>query len=855
MFKQLISTKQGKRYHLIQGGCGFILVLLSFTVWRVLPSTTLSFIICVILWLIYWKLRQSLYLGGILGFFCIFCIVSPWLFLQEYLQTNRVQHLTVKIISVVNHKPIKLYAGPTVTESAKSEKQSAQVGEKAKYLSKHAVIKAVPTSKLVNQPAYITRQQKLSFTVRVSDTSSPLHGQKIKLSWYYKLDNNKTPKLQVGDTWALNIKVKPLHSYRNSGSFDYIRYLLGQNVFATGYVRKGNNHLIRLSVAFREDAIAYMSQSYGEFPWVGALMFGQKVNYDPKSRKQTLIATGTAHLFVISGLHVAIVFGSFLVVGKYCLVKCQWLEPSWQNNLVLFISFLGVLAYAYMAGWTVPVFRATSVCALWVMIQFMHIRIVSSQLLLFALLLLLVISPWSIYQVGFWLSFGSVSCIMLIGWKLQTTSQGIFKKSLYAIKLQVLLSILLIPMTWWVFGQVTLVSMFANLLLIPIFAILVVPLHLLTLSFLLIDYFLETVFSSSLLDTVVMYFLLGCHRALEWCFILLEHLHMPMFVFTKVSYLQMCWMIGVLLIIGLYYLRCWRLLGLGIIILGLGSWFNYHKQHITTFTVLDVGQGSAAIFHRGSSAIIFDVGDAFSPGFNSWKNVLEPYLQSHNITQIEAVYISHNDRDHDGSIPYLLKAFPDTPIFRPLKKTLSHLEHDAKDCSTRQPAKTVFKDSNLVELKLDVLWPNQDTNSNLLKISKNNTSCVISLSVGKDKILIPGDIEFAAEQALLNHYAESSTLQLAHQIMLAPHHGSRTSSHLQFVEAVDPEQVIISSGFLNRWQFPHQKPLTHYRYIGAQISNTAQLGSVSLSWDEAGNFLGTKYYIRDIQPRWYRPYG
>ena len=138
--------------------------------------------------------------------------------------------------------------------------------------------------------------------------------------------------------------------------------------------------------------------------------------------------------------------------------------------------------------------------------------------------------------------------------------------------------------------------------------------------------------------------------------------------------------------------------------------------------VVELKLSSGDCDSNGTPAVIFDVGDAFSPGFNSWKNVLEPYLQSHNITQIEAVYISHNDRDHDGSIPYLLKAFPDTPIFRPLKKTISHLEHDAKDCSTGQPAKTVFKDSNLVELKLDVLWPNQDTNSNLLKISKNNTS-------------------------------------------------------------------------------------------------------------------------------------
>lgn len=769
-----------------------------------------------ILGLIYWKLRQTLYLGVILGFAFLQYHVSPWLSFQEYVQNNRVQQLTVNIVSVVTPQII--------------------------------------TPSFVGKVMSLSQSKKLSFVVRINDALSPLNRQKIKLSWYYKRDNSKTPKLRVGDTWILNLKVKPLHSYRNMGSFDYTRYLLGQSVVATGYVRKGDNQLIGRSVALREDAIAYVTASYGQSPWVTALMFGQKVMHDPNGRKQTLIATGTAHLFVISGLHVAIVFGSFLVLCKFCLIKCSWLKPSWQNNLILLMSFLGVLGYAYMAGWTVPVLRATSVCALWIIIQFMHIRLVGSQLILCALLSLVVISPWSTYQVGFWLSFGSVTCIMLIGWCLQETSQGVFKKSIYAIKMQVLLSVLLIPVTWWVFGQVTLVSMFANLLLIPIFTFCVVPLHLLTLSLLLIDFFLITVFSSSLISSLVMYLVVSCHRVLEWCFFLLEHLHIPSLIFIDVHYLHMYWLIGGFFIAGLCYLRCWRLSGMGLVIIGLVFWDNYRQQHITTFTVLDVGQGSAAILHQGNSAIIFDVGDAFSPGFNTWKNVLNPYMQGHNITQIDAVYISHTDRDHVGSLSYLVEAFPDTPIYSPLTKTSDYFDYDVKDCSSAQPAKTVFKDSNIVEFTLDVLWPTQNIQSNLLNMSKNNTSCVISLTVGKHKILLPGDIELAAEQALIDAYAGQSAQKLQHQIMLAPHHGSRTSSHLHFVEAVNPQHVIISSGFLNRWQFPHAEPVAHYRQVGADISNTAELGSISLSWDKAGNFLGTQYYIRDIQPLWYRPH-
>ena len=769
-----------------------------------------------ILGLIYWKLRQTLYLGVILGFVLLQYHVSPWLSLQEYVQNNRVQQLTLDIVSVLNPQIIP----PSV------------------------VGKVMPFS----------QSKKLSFVVRVNDVSSLLYGQKIKLSWYYKRDNSKTPMLRVGDTWTLNLKVKPLHSYRNMGSFDYTRYLLGQSVVATGYVRKGDNQLVRRSVALREDAIAYVTESYGQSPWVTALMFGQKVTHDPNGRKQTLIATGTSHLFVISGLHVAIVFGSFLVVCKICLVKCTWLKPNWQNNVILLMSFLGVLGYAYMAGWTVPVLRATSVCVLWVIIQLMRIRLVGSQLILCALLSLVVISPWSTYQVGFWLSFGSVTCIMLIGWCLQATSHGVFKKSIYAIKMQVLLSVLLIPVTWWVFGQVTLVSMIANLLLIPIFTVCVVPLHLLTLSLLLIDFFLITVFSSSLISSLVMYLVVGCHRVIEWCFFWLEHLYLPSLVFSEVHYLYMCWLIGGCLIAGFSYLRSWRLAGLGVMILGLASWDNYRQQHITTLTVLDVGQGSAAILHQGTSAIIFDVGDAFSPGFNTWKNVLFPYIKSHNITQIDAVYISHSDRDHVGSLSYLIEDFPNTPIYSPFSKTPEYFEHDAKDCNTAQPVKTVFKDNHLVELTLDVLWPNPYTQSHLFNMSKNNTSCVISLTVGKDKILLPGDIELVAEKALIDTYAGQFAQKLKHQIMLAPHHGSRTSSHRQFIEAVNPKHVIISSGFLNRWQFPHHKPLANYRHVGADISNTAELGSISLSWDKAGNFLGTQVYIRDIQPRWYRPY-
>ncbi len=798
------------------------MVLLSFTIWRELPSTTHLAIICVMLGLIYWKLRQTLYLGAILGFVYLFYLATPWLLLQEYVETNRVQQLSVDILSVV--------------------------------IQATGTRRHTPTTLPVVSPI---RHEKVAFTAKVNDPSSALYHQTVKLSWYYKQDDHKTPSLQVGDTWSLNVKLKPLHSFRNAGGFDYVRYLLGHKMVATGYVRQGDNHLLQRSVALRADVIAFVEQHYGHYPWVNALLFGQKVTYDENVRKQTLIATGTAHLFVISGLHVAIVFGSFLAVWKCCLLTLSRFtsspnKVSWHNHFCLITSFLGVLGYAYMAGGTVPVLRATSVCALWVIVQILHIRIVSSQFLVLTILIILMVSPWASYQVGFWLSFGSVGCIMLIAWFLPSTPKGFIKKAIYTLKLQCLLSVLLIPMTWWFFGQVSMVSMVANLLMIPIFAVFVVPLHLVTLGVILVDFTLMTVFSSSLMDAFALNLVAGCNAVLNWNFYLLEWLYLPQLVFTEVRSVLVAWLMGGFFVVALMYIRYWRLVGGGVCILGLVSWYGVYQQNITTFTVLDVGQGSAAILHQNNAAVIFDVGDAFSSRFNTWNNVLYPYIKSHHITEITAVYISHADRDHVGSLAYLREAFPNTPIYRPLPKAAEIHDDKIYDCSTAQPSSTLFTNSQLAGVTLDILWPKDE--NHLPNLSKNNTSCVLSVTVGKNKILLPGDIEFTAENALLMNYPVESSTELKHHVLLAPHHGSRTSSQRNFVTAVNPEHVIISSGYLNRWQFPHPGPLANYRHVNALISNTAQVGSVSLSWDGAGNFLGTQYFIRDVQPRWYRPY-
>ena len=232
------------------------------------------------------------------------------------------------------------------------------------------------------------------------------------------------------------------------------------------------------------------------------------------------------------------------------------------------------------------------------------------------------------------------------------------------------------------------------------------------------------------------------------------------------------------------------------------------------FTLLDVGQGLASVLQTAHHVLVFDTGAKFGPGFNLGEAVVVPFLRSQGISKVDMMVISHGDNDHIGGAQSILSAMP------------------VKQIVTSVPNRFKSRHANFClegehwqwdGVKFRFLYPDKSH----LGLD-NNSSCVLRISVGKKHLLLTGDIEKTAEDSLLKQDGR----YLRAQIIVAPHHGSKTSSSLDFLLKVRPKFVLFPVGYLNRYHFPSQQVLLRYQKLGAKLYRTDNDGAISLLLDK-----------------------
>ncbi|MDU0355040.1 MBL fold metallo-hydrolase [Paraglaciecola aquimarina] len=244
--------------------------------------------------------------------------------------------------------------------------------------------------------------------------------------------------------------------------------------------------------------------------------------------------------------------------------------------------------------------------------------------------------------------------------------------------------------------------------------------------------------------------------------------------------------------------------------------------------ILDVGQGVSVLVIKNNRALVYDVGAKYPSGFNMADAVILPILKAKGIGHIDWLFISHGDNDHAGSLPFLTQGI-----------AVNNLVTNTDRCQLGFSA-------DWQELNLAVLWP-----QNPINYSDNNGSCVMKISDGIHSVLLPGDIDKSIEQNLVELYGA----QLKSTLLLAPHHGSNTSSTTPFIQTVDPEYVVFSQGFKNRWGFPKADVVTRYLNSGVRHANLysiSQTGQVRFVF--AGQYsakVDILTYRFDLYPYWY----
>jgi competence protein ComEC len=255
-------------------------------------------------------------------------------------------------------------------------------------------------------------------------------------------------------------------------------------------------------------------------------------------------------------------------------------------------------------------------------------------------------------------------------------------------------------------------------------------------------------------------------------------------------------------------------------------------------SVLDVGQGLAVIIEASDRLLVYDTGPLYSPQFNAGSGVIAPFIRRRGYTAIETLVISHGDMDHAGGYFGLndsleVKQSLLAPgYFDKIAQTSSFDSRNISQCiSGKSWSWPIQSDLYLPkeQIYFDVLMPIKKYFSQVIP-DENNFSCVLVIRWRDKSILLAGDIEKSAESFFLQRYNLPPV-----SLLVAPHHGSKTSSSKPFIGMLKPKHVVFSAGYRHHFGHPHKDVVDRYRALGSTLWNTASSGSVSFEWDINGD--------------------
>lgn len=618
----------------------------------------------------------------------------------------------------------------------------------------------------------------------------------VSMGWFHPSTRSPAMTLQPGQTWRLKCRLKRPHGLINPGGFDFETWSLVSGVRAIGTVvdDPGNGYL-SLSSGFlvekwRARVRDRLLKQLEGYRWKGvmvALVVGDQSLIAQEDWK-VFWATGVGHLISISGLHITLLAG---LVSK--LAGVFW--PSVRMRWVA--AWCGALGYSLLAGFSIPTQRTLYMMTVVLWARARGNRLPSSQVLSGALTLTFLMDPWAPLSAGFWLSFGAVSGLMLSGAYRVNPDEG-WKSALHT---QWVATWVMVPLLMVLFGQLSLISPFANAVAIPVVSFLVVPLEL-----------------AGSLPGLGLLLKLG-HGIFQWCAAYLAWLgHFPWATWNRAVPSLPVLVMGVAGIGFLLAPRGWPgrwagMLGLPVLLIvgpqgpGAGE---------VSVIVFDVGQGLAVLVRTQTHALLYDTGPRYGMAVDGATRTLLPALGSLGIHHLDGLVMSHRDSDHSGGFHGVLQALsPDWVLssLMPGDAMLVDVRH-AIPCVSGQHW-------TWDDVAFDVMFPDQDEVWDR-HIKTNDRGCVLRIGAQGCHILLPADIGKSGERKLLERQAD----RLSAAVLIAPHHGSRTSSGNAFLEQVHPVVALFSAGYRNRFGHPHPETLERYRKHHIRVWRTDQMGAL-----------------------------
>jgi competence protein ComEC len=616
--------------------------------------------------------------------------------------------------------------------------------------------------------------------------------QRIRLAWY------GGPLVQGGERWRLAVNLKRPHGLVNPQSFDYEAWLLAQRIGATGTIKSGQRLAPASGLGSWRDGLRQHLLAVPAFEREGgiaALVLGDGSGLSA-SDWRLLQHTGTVHLMVISGQHIALLagflYGLVALLAKVGAWPARW--PWLPCACALALS--GALIYGVLAGFEVPVRRACVMVAL-VLLWRMRFRHLGAWWpLLLALIVVLLLEPLASLQPGFWLSFSAVAVLVLVfGGRL-----GVWGWWRGLTRAQWTMAIGLLPMMLILGLPVSSSGPLANLVAVPWVGFVIVPLALLGTLLLPVPLLGESLLWLAGGGLHLLFELLGVIA--EWLPAWLpSDLPLWAWLLAAAGALLLLLPAGVPL----------RLPGLALLLPALLLPPKQLLDGRADVWVLDVGQGLAVLVRTREYALLYDAGPRFGD-FDTGERIILPSLRALNVRHLDLMLLSHADNDHAGGASAIKAGMPVRRVISGEPQRLAEAL-GAEACESGQSWQW-----NEVTFRL---WQWERASSG------NQLSCVLQIEAAGERLLLTGDIDVQAERALMQ-----ADFPLASHWLLAPHHGSRTSSSQAFIDAVAAQHVLITRSRHNAFGHPHPQVLERYRAAGVEVHDTALDGALHLRLGE-----------------------
>jgi competence protein ComEC len=668
---------------------------------------------------------------------------------------------------------------------------------------------------------------------------------RVALSWYAGMRGatQQVGEVQPGERWRLTVRLQRPRGNANPNGFDYEVWLLEQGVRATGYVRADAGNARIDSFVFSPGAVVErcraalrerILQALPGKPYAGvivALVIGDQRAID-QSDWSVFNRTGVSHLISISGLHITMIAG-LVALAVASLWRRSFFTGA-QLPLLLPTQKVAALAgagagllYVLLAGFGVPAQRtlymlSVVAAALWLG------RIASvSHVLCAALGLVVLLDPWAVLWPGFWLSFGAVAVILYasVG-RIGAEPAGMAGTMRVAARTQYAVTLGLVPLTMLLFSQVSLVSPLANAVAIPLVSLVVTPLAL----------------AGSLSPEPLCTPMLGiAHFVVEQLAHLLAWLgDLRLAVWTAPAPPMWLFLLALAGTLWMLAPRGWphRWAGAPAWLLLFSQLPSHPAPGAFSVTAFDVGQGMALLIETAGHRLLYDTGPLYAADSNGGNRVIAPYLKARGIGALDGMIVSHSDIDHSGGALALLEAVHVGWVSSSLWST--HPIVRAARVHSRCVAGQRWRWDGV---DFEMLQPTAASYDNPA-LKANARGCTLRISGPSRSMLLAADIEAAQEAQLVTWAAD----KLRADVLLAPHHGSGTSSTPGFLLAVHPSVGVFQVGYRNRYRHPKKEVFDRYGEMGIRRLRTDESGAVMLDF---GDDVAAREYRREHARYWY----